>query len=912
MVKNLKSTVRLALCFAMALIIVIPFLPEKKIWAEGNNKNGSEELKIYFDEPVSKGPLSSGAGNQTDIQRRWQQLSLPIGNSMMGANIYGEVNDEHLTLNLKSLWSGGPSTSRPNYDSGNVKNVEGMTMAEYVRSIQNKFLTGNSVLSADVEKIKGAGAEGYGGFEPFGDIYFDFNITGIPEKYSRYLDLKEAVSGVKFTADGTEYHREFLASYPDKVIAIKFKSDRKNKLNFDVRFPVNFGNAIANGDTLMVSGKQNDNQMKINGQLKVISQGGTVVSNGDRLTISDADETVIFVSADTDYSDSYPTYCSGETEDDLQQRIGRIINRAANKGYDQVRKTAVEDYKEIFDRAALNLGQSMSDMTTDQLLTAYKAGTANERQSRALEVLLFQYGRYLQIASSREGDLLANRQGVWTNLSSAGGYELNGSLQMNYWPVFVTNMAECAGPLIDFVDGLREPGRVTAKTYFGVKSDSVKPENGFNAHFKTNPFGWTAPGWEFSSGWSPAAVPWILQNCYEYYEYTGNKNVLRNKIYPILKEQAIFFQQILKEDPASSRRVSVPSFSPDHGPYTAGNTYEQTLIWQLFHDVSEAAEVLGTDQELIKEWQKIMKELKPLEIGEDGQIKEWYCETFLGSVKGSDRKSDCMSHLLGLFPGDLISTDNKKLLDAAVVSLKDRGNGTAGWSMAQRLNAWARTGDREQSYAVLMKFIKSSVNANLWSADVPLQLSGNFGYTSGVAEMLIQSNTGYIKLLPALPGKWQEGSVKGLMARGNFEVSMDWKKGKLGSASVLSKAGGKCTLSYLNIEHAVVKHNGTMVPTNMSDGHMSFSTEAGKLYTVQILADKKALEETITEGEKLNSSEYTLSSWETFKDVLEEAKKVQNDDNADQESVDQAVENLREGKKTAHKSCFSRRNQKSS
>ena len=438
---------------------------------------------------------------------------------------------------------------------------------------------------------------------------------------------------------------------------------------------------------------------------------GSVEPKGSSLTVKDASEVHIFVSASTDYKNGYPNYRTNETDEQLNTRVAKSIDDAYSAGYESVKENALNDYQEIFDRVELSLGQDVPDMPTDTLLEAYKNGSSSETDRRALETVLFQYGRYLQIASSRDGDLPANLQGVWNNrvgdenrVPWGSDYHMNVNLQMNYWPTYVTNMQECATPLIDYVDSLREPGRVTAKTYFGVVSDENNPENGFTAHTQNTPFGWTCPGWAFSWGWSPAAVPWILQNCYEYYEYTGDTTYLKEKIYPMLKEEAKLYQQILKEDPETGRMVTVPAYSPEHGPYTAGNTYEQSLVWQLFKDACEAAEALGVDADLSAQWKELQNKLDPIEIGDDGQIKEWYSETTLGSVSGSERKHRHMSHLLGLFPGDLISFDNEEYLNAAIVSLTDRGDDATGWGMGQRLNSWARVGDGNHAYDIIKAF----------------------------------------------------------------------------------------------------------------------------------------------------------------------------------------------------------------
>ena len=850
--KHLKRVVAGAFAAVMATSGIS--FPQANVHAEEKGN----ELRLWYDEPTSQGTniLGAGSGYDTDEKNRWQQHTLPIGNGDMGANVYGEIASEHLTFNEKTLWTGGPSESRKDYMGGNSteKGQDGASL----KNIQKLFAEGKtSEATAACNNLLVGISNGYGAYQPWGDIYFDYK--DITEKnateYQRDLDLKTAISTVSFKEDGTQYTREFFMSHDDDVLVARLEAKGSEKLNLDVRFPSKQGGkTVAEGnDTLKLCGALTDNQMKYASYLTVKADNGSVTGSGDKLTVKDASAVTVYLSAATDYKNAFYNedktedyyYRTGETDEALAKRVKETVDKAVEKGYKEVKATHLEDYQELFNRVSLNIGQTVSEKTTDDLLKTYKDGSASESEKRQLENMLFQYGRYLTIASSREDSQLpSNLQGVWNSLTNppwSSDYHMNVNLQMNYWPTYSTNLSECALPLIDYVDSLREPGRVTAKVYAGVESKDGEA-NGFMAHTQNTPFGWTCPGWAFSWGWSPAAVPWILQNCWEYYEFTGDTEFMEENIYPMLKEEATFYNQILTED-KDGKLVSSPSYSPEHGPYTAGNTYEHTLIWQLYEDAAKAAEVLGQDTELAAKWKENQSKLKgPIEIGDDGQIKEWYEETTLDSMKpqGADPAGHRhLSHMLGLFPGDLIA-QKEEWLQAAKVSMDYRTDNSTGWGMGQRINTWARLGEGNKAHELIQNLFKGGIYPNLWDTHAPFQIDGNFGYTSGVSEMLLQSNMGYLNLLPAIPDVWADGSVDGLIARGNFEVDMDWAKTSLTKAEILSKNGGECEIGYPGIAKAkIVDSKGAEVTVEkVREDRIKFNTTKGETYTMTEIPER--------------------------------------------------------------------------
>ena len=781
----------------------------------------------------------------------WEKQALPVGNGEMGAKVFGLIGEERIQYNEKTLWSGGPRPDSTDYNGGNYQERYKI-LAEIRKALEDGDRQKAKRLAE--QNLVGPNNAQYGRYLAFGDIFMVFNnqkkgLDTVTD-YHRGLDITEATTTTSYTQDGTTFKRETFSSYPDDVTVTHLTQKGNKKLDFTVWNSLT-EDLLANGDYsaeysnyksghvttdpngILLKGTVKDNGLQFASYLGIKTDGKVTVHE-DSLTITGASYATLLLSAKTNFAQNPKT--NYRKDIDLEKTVKGIVEAARGKDYETLKKNHIKDYQSLFNRVKLNLGGSNAAQTTKEALQTY-----NPSKGQKLEELFFQYGRYLLISSSRDRTdaLPANLQGVWNAVDNPpwnADYHLNVNLQMNYWPAYMSNLAETAKPMINYIDDMRFYGRIAAKEYAGIESKDGQ-ENGWLVHTQATPFGWTTPGWNYYWGWSPAANAWMMQNVYDYYKFTKDETYLKEKIYPMLKETAKFWNSFLHYDQDSDRWVSSPSYSPEHGTITIGNTFDQSLVWQLFHDYMEVANHLNVDKDLVTEVKAKFDKLEPLHINKEGRIKEWYEEDSPQFTnEGIENNHRHVSHLVGLFPGTLFSKDQAEYLEAARATLNHRGDGGTGWSKANKINLWARLLDGNRAHRLLAEQLKDSTLENLWDTHAPFQIDGNFGATSGIAEMLLQSHTGYIAPLPALPDAWKDGQVSGLVARGNFEVSMKWKDKNLQSLSFLSNVGGDLVVDYPNIEasQVKVKVNGKSVKaTVLKDGRIQLATQKGDVITFE-------------------------------------------------------------------------------
>jgi alpha-L-fucosidase 2 len=771
-----------------------------------SNAHAAGQTVMWYDKPA------------TD----WEKEALPIGNGRIGAMVFGGVASERLQISEKSLWTGGPGTEG-GYDYG----LPAESQVAVMTTVGKQLLDGATLKPEDVAKQLGRKMHNYGDYQSFGDLFIELESTDeAVTDYRRELDLQAGSARVKYKQGMVGYRREYFVSYPDQVLVGRWYSTSVQKIrvryvvpdNRSVQTQVEAGKSAAR---IAVSGALESNGLKYAAEVLVIPDCGVVTTDGETLRFEGDCAVTIVLAARTNYSMRFPDYRDVAVDPVAAARAD--TNNAAKQKASGLTARHAEDHRALFSRVSLDLGAPPAKMPTDRLRA--QNGSGNAAADRALEELYFNFGRYLLIASSRTGSLPANLQGVWNDKATPpwnADYHVNINLQMNYWPAESANLAETAGPMFDFVDHQVTPGKLAAQRYFGAP--------GWTMFLNTNAWGYVGPiDWP-TAFWQPEASAWLAQHFYEHYLFSRDDIFLKKRAWPIMKGAAEFWLAALVSDPRDGQLVVSPSYSPEHGPFTAGAAMSQQIVADLFVNTAEAARLVGDKAFAERVEQALGKLDRGLRIGKWGQLQEWKLD--LDDPKDDHRH---VSHLFALHPGRAIDlAKNPDLAAAARKTLDARGDASTGWSRAWKINFWARLQDGDRAHKLLVGLLSDSTLPNLWDNHPPFQIDGNFGATAGMIEMLLQSQNGEIVVLPARPKAWTQGTIRGIRARGDVTVSIGWDACGARSIDVLSGRNQRIVLRSELFKGAHALNSGEAMKAGTlkgnADGRFSLDARHGTSY----------------------------------------------------------------------------------
>jgi alpha-L-fucosidase 2 len=742
--------------------------------------NAQEEsnLKLWYEKPASQ----------------WVE-ALPVGNGRLGAMVFGNPVDEVIQLNENTVWAGQPNRN---------DNPEAKAALPEVRKLifEGKYKEAQDIINGKFISKTSHGMP----YQTVGNLRLNFAGHENYSNYYRELDIEKAVTISRYTANGVNYKTEVFSSFPDQVIVARISADKPGAVSFSAGLDRPKPSAVkvwAKENELTMTGITGDHEkvkgaVQFEARVKFVNEGGSATAADSVLNVTNANNVTIYISIATNFVNY------NDISANAGERARSYLQNALKKNYKQILADHTVDFQQYFNRVKLDLGVTDAvKKPTDVRLAEFAKG--NDPQ---LVTLYFQFGRYLLISSSRPGGQPANLQGIWADqLYPAwdSKYTVNINTEMNYWPSEITNLTEMNEPLVQMLKELSVTGRQTARDMYGA--------NGWVLHHNTDIWRINGPVDGAYWGMWPMGGAWLSQHLFDKYEFSGDKKYLES-VYPVLKEASVFFLDFLVEEPVNKWLVVAPSNSPENSPsdhpessISAGTTMDNQLVFDLFAKTAKAAEILKTDTELAGKIKEAQKRLPPMQIGKWGQLQEWMYDW-----DNPEDKHRHVSHLYGLFPSGQISPyRNPELFEAVKTSLTARGDESTGWSMGWKVNLWARLLDGDHAYKLITDQLTPVTGAgrrmsggtypNLFDAHPPFQIDGNFGCTSGITEMLLQSHDGAIHLVPALPSRWKNGSISGLKARGGFGVDIQWKDGEIETATIKSALGGNCRLrSYVPLK----------------------------------------------------------------------------------------------------------------